>query len=354
MSHDIGKSRSRIMSVFKLLFAYCIAFVAGYGLTGLAYSVTGRPPEFFAHLFTGLAAVSLIMLTWRLVVRLNRSDQRAQHQDTHDRLTDALAQMAQGKYDILFDFEALGAFNALAKAINDMARNLGTLEAMRQDFVANVSHEIQSPLTSISGFAALLQKESLTDEQRRRYAAIIEAESKRLSSLSDNLLKLSALDDNKAPLNKKDFRLDKQIERAALMHEPQWAAKNIVLEADLQKCMVHGDETLLLQVWVNLLNNAVKFTPDGGRISVSLTADHNAAVVKISDTGVGIAPEDQIHIFERFFKADKARDRSMGGNGLGLSLVKTIVEMHGGSVTVESEVGHGTTFLVLLHSLHSV
>ena len=130
--------------------------------------------------------------------------------------------------------------------------------------------------------------------------------------------------------------------------EPQWSAKNIELEADLQKLTVCGDEDLLSQVWVNLLHNAIKFTPENGRIDIALLQDKDSVIVKIADNGAGIAPDDQIHIFERFYKADKARDRSLGGNGLGLSLVKKIIELHGGTVTVESEIGKGTTFEIFL------
>ena len=354
MNDENRRPRSRIASILKLLLAYCAAFIIGYGITAVVYGFTGRPPELFAHLLSGLVSMALVMLAWRLMMLLDGGGQQARHQDIHDRLTGALVQMGKGKFDLLLDPDALGMHNELANAINDMAQNLGTLETMRQDFISNVSHEIQSPLTSIGGFAALLRQDGLTDEQRRHYAAVIEAESKRLSSLSDNLLKLSALSDQKVPLNKKDFRLDKQLERAALTLEPQWMAKHITLEAELQQCTLRGDEDLLLQVWVNLLHNAIKFTPDGGRIGIALTAAGEWAAAQITDTGAGIAPEDQIHIFERFYKVDKARDRSLGGNGLGLSLVKTIVEAHGGSVTVESEIGNGTVFCVRLPGLHSV
>ena len=266
----------------------------------------------------------------------------------HDELTGTLAQIAQGNFDVLLDPGHVGVFNDLAEAINDMAKNLGTLETMRQDFISNVSHEIQSPLTSIGGFAALLQKDGLSDGQRRHYAGIIASESRRLSSLSENLLKLSSLENNKIPLDKKAFRLDKQLENVTLTLEPQWSEKNIELEADMQKANVCGDEGLLSQVWVNLIHNAIKFTPKNGQINISLSVDGDTAVVKISDTGAGIAPDDQMHIFERFYKVDKARDRSLGGNGLGLSLAKKIVEMHGGHITVESDIGKGAAFFVFL------
>ena len=343
--------RSPFLSLLILLSAYCGAFAVAYGLTWLLYRFTGKPPEFVAFLIAGVLAVGLLMLVWRLAAATGGKNPREEYRSVHDQLNNALAQMAQGNFDVLLDPNAIGAFNELAEAINDMAHNLGTLEAMRQDFISNVSHEIQSPLTSISGFAELLQKDELPDEQRRHFAAIIEAESKRLSSLSENLLKLSTLDNNRVPLALEDFRLDKQLEQVALTLEPQWSAKELKVEADLQKLDIRGDESLLSQLWTNLLHNAVKFTPPGGRIDISLTAKEGAAVIKIADTGIGIAPEDQLHVFERFYKVDRARDRSLGGNGLGLSLCKIITELHSGNITVESTPGKGTAFIVTLPTL---
>jgi signal transduction histidine kinase len=351
MKNNKRKRHNRVWGFFALLFSYCLAFAAGYAFTSLIYRFTGQPPEIFRHLFSGLSAVIVILIGWRILMKISDGfSHRKEIMDIHDELTGTLAQIAKGNFDVLLDPGNVGVFNELAEAINEMAKNLGTLETMRQDFISNVSHEIQSPLTSIGGFAALLQKEGLPDGERRHYAKIIAAETKRLSSLSENLLKLSSLENNKIPLSKKDFRLDKQLENTALISEPQWSVKNIELEADLQKINICGDEDLLSQAWVNLLHNAIKFTPEGGRIHISLSplTDGKTAAVKISDTGAGIAPDDQIHIFERFYKADKARDRSLGGNGLGLSLVKRIVEMHGGSITVESEIGKGTVFEIVL------
>lgn len=257
-----------------------------------------------------------------------------------DTLT-ALEQISRGNFSVFLPENENFHFNDLTKAVNDMARNLGDLDKMRSDFISNVSHEIQSPLTSIGGFAALL-KTDLPEEERRRYAEIIENESKRLSGLSDNLMKLSSLD-NKT-ITRHDFRLDKQLQNVILTLEPHWTAKNITLEADLEKTMGNGDEDLLSQVWTNLLHNAIKFTPQNGIIYVSL----KDGAVKIADTGCGIPQEELPHIFERFYKADKARDRSLGGNGLGLSIVKKILDLHGWSVTVESEPGKGTIFTITL------
>jgi signal transduction histidine kinase len=229
-----------------------------------------------------------------------------------------------------------------------MARELGSMEKLRQDFISDVSHELQSPLTSIAGFAALLQKDGVSGEDVSHYAAIIETESRRLSKLSDNLLRLSTLEAGVTPLETREFRLDKQLENILLMLEPQWAGKNLSPEASLAKLSVSGNEALLSQVWINLLHNAIKFTPEGGTIHVQLTMDNGQWTVTVADSGIGIPEEAQIHIFERFYKADKSRDRALGGNGLGLSLVKKIVELHGGRVAVVSAKGKGAAFTVTI------
>ena len=346
-----GKVRIAIGSLI-IFVAFGGFFYAGYGATALVYRFTGEPPESLAHVLsalTGLIFFSIAVLLFNLL-RQFRHDHG--HFVIDSIMMNAIDRISHGNFEDLINLNEIDPqHHEVANAINEMAQSLGTLETMRQDFISNVSHEIQSPLTSIGGFAALLKKTELPDEQRQKYAEIIEAESKRLSSLSDNLLKLSSLDNNKIPLSKQAFRLDKQLENIALTLEPQWSAKNITLEASLEKLTVSGDEDLMSQVWMNLIHNAIKFTPEGGRIDVSMTSGGESLAVKISDTGVGISPDDQIHIFERFYKADKSRDRSLGGNGLGLSLVKKIVEMHSGSVTVESKAGEGTTFMVQLKTI---
>lgn len=345
---------SVILGLLLLILVYGSALAGGYGITALIYRITGPPSELLRQVFSGLTALALIAAVMGLTALWRMRRGQRPHENIHDVLTGALAQIARGNFDVFLDAKVTDMHHDLAEAINDMARGLGNLETMRQDFISNVSHEIQSPLTSISGFAGLLKKEDLPAEQRRRYAEIIEGESRRLSSLSENLLKLTTLDNSKLPLNRQDFRLDKQLENVALLLEPQWSAKNLTLEADLPLCLLCGDEDLLSQVWTNLLHNAIKFTPEGGQISMELKREGNTARVTIADTGIGIGPEDRIHIFERFYKADKARARSAGGNGLGLSLVKKIVDLHGGSIKVESTIGKGTTFEIFLPSLHCV
>ncbi len=337
--------------VGSLLILGCI--LLGYALSSLAYPYTGKPPEVFVLvisvtagllLFAGLAKLFSVIF---LHSKAGREHTRQRHYFLESTV-EALNRIARGDFNISIDIQEHGPFAEVAESVNKMARELSGMEAQRQDFISNVSHEIQSPLTSISGFAALLKSDSLTAQQRAHYIDVIETESKRLSKLSDNLLKLSTLESENAPLAKKDFRLDKQVEHAVLLLEPQWMKKNIGIDARLEKVTVRADEDLLSQVWINLIHNAVKFTPENGQIQIKIRRQESQIVCSVADNGVGISKEDQIHIFERFFKVDKARDRSLGGNGLGLSLCKKIAELHGGRISVESEPGRGTEFTVTL------
>jgi signal transduction histidine kinase len=268
----------------------------------------------------------------------------------HD-ITEALERIAQGDYNVLLPVGDRRAFDDLAKSVNRMAAQLGTTEQARQEFVASVSHEIKSPLTSISGFAQLLHDPTLTPKEREHYLDVIEEESKRLSHLSDNLLKLTALDDAEKPLDLAPVDLPAQLQSVALLMEPQWRAGRIDVELDAPEGarapVVNGDAELLQEVWINLLSNAIKYTPAGGRITITVAAaGEGHATVSVADTGCGIPAQSLPHIFERFYRVDKARDRARGGNGLGLALAKRIVELHGGHIGVTSEPNTGSTFSV--------
>jgi len=344
--------------MWGVLFILC--FIAGYGLAELLFSVVSRPSALWAYIIS--VFLSLIVLALALVlinIIIHRVFKNGKQNDRRNKflndMTDALNKIAQGNFDVLITtagYDMPGNdFTELAESVNKMAKELSSMENLRQDFISNVSHEIQSPLTSISGFATLLKNESISAEQRSHYLDVIETESKRLSKLSDNLLKLSALESDDTSFVPHEFRLDKQIESSLLMLEPQWAGKNINLDVSLEKLTFMGDEELLNQVWVNLLHNAVKFTEADGSISVTLTKNENAVCCTIADNGIGISEEDQIHIFERFYKADKSRDRALGGNGLGLSLVKKILDMHNGQIKIKSAPKKGTEFIITLPRL---
>jgi signal transduction histidine kinase len=229
-----------------------------------------------------------------------------------------------------------------------MAQELSKIENMRQEFILNVSHEIQSPLTSIRGFAKALRNNNISPEDRLNYLDIIESESMRLSKLSDNLLRLSSLETDSIRPVPKVYRLDKQLRSIILTCEPQWVEKNITMDISLDELDIKADEDMMSQVWINLIHNSIKFTKEGGGISISLHQKEERIIFEISDTGIGIAKEDQEHIFERFFKGDKSRTPSVKGSGLGLSIVKRIIELHLGTIMVDSELDIGTKFFITL------
>ncbi|MVB10316.1 Adaptive-response sensory-kinase SasA [Caprobacter fermentans] len=339
--------RQTALFVLVMGFFLVLCFAAGYELSRLLFHVTGHPPEILEHIISSLLGAAVFGEGNKLLAVLRGPKYNRDRGSIMETTIQAMNRIAHGDFTVSLMDDKDDPYNELAVTVNNMAKELGSMETLRQDFVSNVSHEIQSPLTSLSGYAALLEDDMLPPEQRRHYVEIIKAESKRLSKLSANLLKLSTLEAGIAPLSAKDYRLDRQIQNTTILLEPQWSEKKISVEADLNKVVISADEELLSQVWINLIHNAIKFTPEGGTIHITLFSDREKISCKVADSGIGIAPTDQIHVFERFYKVDKSRDRSLGGNGLGLSLVKKIVELHGGSVTLESKLGKGTTFTVI-------
>ncbi|MUG43712.1 sensor histidine kinase [Paenibacillus woosongensis] len=261
-------------------------------------------------------------------------------------VTAAAKQLATGDFDVRLPANQRDEMGTLSQAINHMAAELGQLDRERQEFVANVSHEFQSPLTLMKGFSAMLLEGSLQDSERSRALQIIIQESERLSRLSDNLLRLAALDSERYAINPAYFDLAEQIRRTVLTFEPLWSDKQLEVEMIGARTMVYADEELLNQVWINLMSNAIKFAPAGGRIIIELLADKEQAEIRFYDNGPPVPPEDRERIFKRFFKADRARDRNIDGNGLGLSIVKKIVDFHEGIISIDSEYVSGKAFVV--------
>ena len=224
---------------------------------------------------------------------------------------------------------------------------LRRLERVRQDFVANVSHEFKTPLTAIQGFAETLLGGALEDPRsNRRFLEIIREHAARLARLTDDLLKLARIEAGKLEVQFSAVGVLELVERCAEVTLLKASRKQIVLEIDVPAGLpaVLGDALLLREVLQNLLDNAIQYTPEGGRIRVSATAGEHEVILTVADTGIGIPLADQERIFERFYRVDAARSREAGGTGLGLSIAKHIVETHGGRLWVESEVGHGSAF----------
>jgi two-component system phosphate regulon sensor histidine kinase PhoR len=224
---------------------------------------------------------------------------------------------------------------------------LRRLERVRQDFVANVSHEFKTPLTAIQGFSETLLAGALDDDQNnRRFLEIIRDHASRLARLTDDLLKLARIEAGKLEVEFRPVDIVEQIERCLETTSLKAGWKQIALETQipLTMPMVRGDAGLLREVIQNLLDNAVQYSPEGGRVQVLITAGSYEAVITVADTGIGIPLADQERIFERFYRVDAARSRDVGGTGLGLSIAKHIVEAHGGRIGVKSEVGSGSRF----------
>jgi signal transduction histidine kinase len=264
------------------------------------------------------------------------------------RLTEATQRLARGDFDVNVSIKQRDELGQLADSFNHMAGELKQLEHMRQNFVSNVSHEIQSPLTSIRGFSKALRRPDINESDRHTYLEIIEQESERLSRLSENLLNLASLESEHHPFHPVTFDLDEQIRRVVVSHEPQWSEQHMELDLNLPRVKIIADADQLNQVWVNLLGNAIKFTPAYGKIRISLETLTDRVLIMIQDSGIGIKEEDRERIFERFYKVDQARQRATGSNGLGLAIVRKIIDLHQGTIEVHSELGKGTVFKVTL------
>ncbi len=262
------------------------------------------------------------------------------------RLSTAMKLVGQGEYNVQVEHAANDEIGLLTKNFNQMTKELNKIETMRQEFIASVSHEIQSPLTSIRGFSAALKDDIVSEDKKIQYLTIIEKESTRLSQLSSNLLKLASLDSEHQTLMLQQYRLDEQIRHVVMALEPQWIKKNIEIDLDLSNVQIEADKDLLEQVWLNLVTNAVKYTPENGFVKISIHQKNEEIYVKIKDNGIGIIEEDQKYIFESFYKVDKSR--TLKGSGLGLAITKKIVRLHEGAIRVESKKEQGSIFTVTL------
>lgn len=268
------------------------------------------------------------------------------------KLTLATEKLARGNFNVNVSVNNKDELGKLAESFNHMAGELKQLEQMRQDFVSNVSHEIQSPLTSIRGFSKALRESDIAENDRIKYLEIIERESERLSRLSENLLKLASLESEHHPFHPTIYDLDEQLRRIVVFYEPQWSMKELDMDLALPRVKIFADSDQLSQVWMNVIGNAIKFTATGGHIYIKLVPLRDRVQIWIQDNGIGISNDEQGRIFDRFYKVDQARQRD-SGSGLGLAIVRKIIDMHDGSIEVQSQVGKGTLFLIVLPTTHS-
>lgn len=331
-----------VLALFSFLtIIWSIAF---YVSSSVINALEIRVSPFVTFLISDMVGFVFIVLIWVLIGVLMRPKREAMIWT----IIEPIQKIAKGDFSVKIRNEEKydGEIGVLVKSINDMTDELNAMEKMRQEFVSNVSHEIQSPLTSIKGFARALQDNNLSEEKREHYLTIIETETTRLSKLSQNLLKLTLLESEEYTPERVTYRLDQQLKQIVLNSEPLWAEKEIELELNLEKVHITADQESMSQVWINLIHNSIKFTPSGGTITIQLKEYEKVVEVRIRDSGIGISEEQKQHIFERFYKADSSRNRAYGGSGLGLAIVKKVLDLHQGEIKVESEEGSGTEFIV--------
>ena len=267
------------------------------------------------------------------------------------KITEAANKMVKGDFSVrikpVSKFASDDSFNEIIECVNRMAEELSGVETLRTDFIANVSHEMKTPLSVMQNYGTLLQAPDLSDEQRMEYAKGITDASRRMADMMTNILKLSRLENQQIFPQATEFDLGEQLCECLLRYESVWETAEIEIETDIaEDVKVTADAELLSLVWNNLFSNAFKFTESGGTVSVSLRSTEHHAIVKVQDTGCGMTADVGAHIFEKFYQGDPSR--AVQGNGLGLALVKRVIDILHGEISVESAVGVGTTFTVTL------
>ncbi len=347
MRHKIDKSKMRHYSkmIRKLTFSFLMTIIVfmlilalvGYAVFKFGGSVT-KLSGLGIFLLFGLcfftASLAAYFIVWNIIKPVSE-------------ISRASRKIAEGDYSTRLEYT--GDIEELAEAVdnfNYMAQELGSVEMIRNDFIANVSHEFRTPLSTLSGYLTLLQDGGLSDDEREEYIRKAFFSIEKLNDLTDNILRLSKLE-NQASLDEPvTYRLDEQIRECIVILEPKWSAKDIGFELDLSEQTYTGQRSLLFQVWTNILSNAIKFSENGSTVSVKLESTERHHKIYISDEGIGMTEEQIRHIFDKFYQADSSRQSQ--GNGLGLALCKEILDKCGGRIFVTSKQGAGSVFLIQL------
>ncbi len=263
------------------------------------------------------------------------------------KISRAMTDVADGNLSVSLETESrISEIQDIYHSFNLMVRELSANEMVGEDFISNISHEFKTPINAIEGYATLLGSEDISPEERADYSEKIIYSTKRLSGLASDILLISKIDNQAIDSGKHRYRLDEQIRQAILMLEPKWTEKEIEFDVDLEDAEYICNESLMLHVWTNLLDNAIKFDPPGGYVGVRLVSDERGVTVTVSDGGPGIPDDEKTHIFEKFYQSDSSHKDE--GSGLGLALVSRILSASGGSVKVTDRAPNGSVFTVTL------
>ena len=258
----------------------------------------------------------------------------------------AIDQISKGNYNVKIDLKGPNEIMELGEKFNNMTNELNSVEMLRSDFINTFSHEFKTPIVSIRGFAKLLKRDDLTEEEKERYLDIIIDESERLTELSTNVLSLSKIEQQTILTNKSKFNVSEEIRLVIVLLFSKWNRKNIDIAFDAEEFYILGNQELLKQVWINLLDNAIKFTPEFKAINIKIKKSKESLIFNFINEGEEISEEVKKHIFDKFYQGDKSRN--IRGNGLGLSIAKKIVDLHNGSLILETSNYKETVFTVTL------
>lgn len=272
--------------------------------------------------------------------------------DPLEKIVQATQKVTTGDFDVRLETKRKDEVKTLVENFNYMVSELSNIECLQKDFIDNVSHEIKTPINSIQGFAKLLEDDSLSKEEKKEYIGIILEESDRLLNLSTSILELSKLQHQEKITKREEIDLTEQIQKTIALLEPKWKEKQLTISFSPNNSYFYGDENLIFQVWVNLIDNAIKFSKDKGAIEISIQESQDEIIIKIKDNGIGMNKEDIKKIFTRFYQVDTSH--SGKGSGLGLSIVKRIIVLSNGTINVESQKDVGTTIIVKLPKLNQI
>lgn len=290
-----------------------------------------------------VSIVSILLITIALMQNISRKIV-----NPIKKITDATKKVASGDFTIELETKRDDEIGELTRNFNKMVKELNSIECLQKDFINNVSHEIKTPISSIQGFAKLLEADDLSKEERKEYAEIIKEESDRLLYLSTNILKLAKLENQERIMNKTKFNIAEQIRRTISVLEPKWKEKNIKFNVSLKEQEFWGEKDLMYQVWMNIIENSIKFSKQDGQIDVKMKTNQDSIIVEIKDYGIGMEEEEAKKIFDRFYQVDKSHTKP--GAGLGMTIAKRIVELSDGKIEVKSKLNESTTFIVTLPS----
>ncbi len=342
--HRLGLTLLLSAFVFVIiLLAFLISAGILYILVKSNFMFSEQPSIWSVILFTGIISTVIGSMLTVVVCKISLG--------TVNNIINQMNRLASGDFKARLKLNkpiaAHPTFAEIVDSFNKMAEELENTEMLRSDFINNFSHEFKTPIVSITGFAKLLKKGRLSEAQKEEYLDIIEEESLRLSYMATNVLNLTKLENQSILTDIAEFNLSEQIRSCILLLENKWEKKKLELYIDFNEYMISANEEMLKQVWINLIDNAIKFAPDYGVIGIDIKNENDTLIISVSNSGSEIPPENIGHIWNKFYQADKSR--SSEGNGIGLAIVKRVVELHGGNVAAKSE-NLTTVFTVTLPS----